>query len=147
MATIPVYFSHSYRREDRDINDHFWRIFHEAGFSFTVDPGTTSFFPTALELMMARSVGFAAVVTYREEEERYQCSPFIMHEYGLAVQAQRPRLVLRDKRVPPRNFRAEGTLQVEFDMADLDRCTESLDKQLDKFRAQAIGLLTGHRYR
>jgi nucleoside phosphorylase len=147
VPTIPVYFSHSYRREDRDINDHFWRIFHDGGFSFTVDPGTTSFFPTTLELMMARSVGFAAVVTYREEEERYQCSPFIMHEYGLAVQAQRPRLVLRDKRVPPRNFEAQDTLSVEFDVAALDRCTNELKRQLHQFRTQASGRLIGHRYR
>jgi nucleoside phosphorylase len=147
VSTIPVYFSHSYRREDRDVNDHFWHIFHDAGFSFTVDPGTTSFFPTALELMMARSVGFAAVVTYRDEEERYQCSPFIMHEYGLAVQAQRPRLVLRDKRVPPRNFESQETLSVEFDVAALGRCTHELKRQLHQFRIQASGRLVGHRYR
>jgi nucleoside phosphorylase len=144
---IPVYLSHSYRPEDRDVNDHFWKILHTAGFSITVDPGTTSFFPTALEIMMARSVGYAAVVTFREEEENYLCSPFIMHEYGLAVQAQRPRLILRDKRVPLRNFGAQGTLEVEFEMADLDRSTERLEQQLKQFRIQASGRLVGHRYR
>ena len=110
MPRIPVYLSHSYRREDREVNAHFWRIFYDAGFSFTVDPRSTSLYTTALELMMARSVGFAAVVTFRGEEERYLCSPFVMYEYGLAVQARQPRLVLRDKRVPPRNFRAQDTL-------------------------------------
>jgi nucleoside phosphorylase len=147
LSFIPAYLSHSYRREDRDVNDYFWKILHAAEISITVDPGTTSFFPTTLEIMMARSVGYAAVVTYREEEEEYKCSPFIMHEYGLAVQAQRPRLVLRDKHVPPNNFRAEGTLEVEFDISSLDRCTDDLMKELGKFRAQATGLLTGHRYR
>jgi nucleoside phosphorylase len=146
VSRIPVYFSHSYRREDRDVNDHFWHIFYDADFSFTVDPGTTSFFPTTLELMMARSVGFAAVVTFRGEEERYQCSPFIVYEYGLAVQAQRPRLVLLDKRVPPRSFRAKDTLAVEFDVANLDRCTDELKQRLDRFRTQAAGRM-GHPYR
>jgi len=143
---IPVYFSHSYRPEDRDINDHFWKILHAAGFSITVDPGTTSLFPTALEIMMARSIGYAAVVTFREEEEHYLCSPFIMHEYDLAVLAQRPRLVLRDKRVPL-HFEAQGTLEVEFDKNNLDRSTERLEQQLDQFRIQASGRLVGHRYR
>ena len=95
MSRIPLYFSHSYRRADREINAYFWRAFHDAGFSFTVDPETTSMYTTALELMMARSVGFAAVVTFREEAEYYQCSPFIMYEYGLAVQAHQPRIVVR----------------------------------------------------
>lgn len=147
MSRIPVYFSHSYRREDRETNEHFWHIFHDAGFSFTVDPGTTSFFSTTLELMMARSVGFAAVVTFREEEEHYQCSPFMVYEYGLAVQAQRPRLVLLDRRVPPRSFRAQDTLTVEFDVANLDRSHDELRQELDRFRTQAAGRLMGHRYR
>ena len=147
MLHIPVYFSHSYRREDREVNAHFWSIFYNAGFSFTVDPGSTSLYTTALELMMARSVGFAAVVTYRREEERYLCSPFVMYEYGLAVQAHKPRLVLRDKRVPPRNFRAQGTLEVEFDVAALDRSTYELTAKLKQFHTQASGRLDGYRYR
>jgi nucleoside phosphorylase len=144
---IPVYFSHSYRPEDRDVNVHFWKMLHAAGFSITVDPGTTSLFPTALEIMMTRSVGYSAVVTFRKEEEDYLCSPFILHEYGLAVQAHLPRLVLRDKRVPFQNFNASGTLDLEFDTADLDRSTKMLEQQLEQFRSQASGRLTGHRYR
>src|SRR5699024_2049815 len=91
--------------------------------------------------------GFAAVVTYRREEERYLCSPFVMYEYGLAVQAHKPRLVLRDKRVPPRNFRAQGTLEVEFDVAALDRSTHELTAKLKQFHTQASGRLDGYRYR
>src|SRR5260370_10349666 len=112
-ARVPVHFSHSYRREDRDLNDYFWTIFHGAGFSFTVDPGSTSLSTTYLELMMARSAGFVAVVTYRQEEEGYRCSPFIMHEYGLAVRARKPRLVLRDWRGwPPRFPGRAGVFEV-----------------------------------
>ena len=96
---------------------------------------------------MARSVGFAAVVTFRGEEEDYQCSPFIVHEYGLAVQAQRPRLVLRDKRVSPNHFEAKGTFDIEFDTFDLDRCTDTLKQQLEQFHAQTSGRLIGHQYR
>jgi nucleoside phosphorylase len=147
VSLIPVYFGHSYRREDRDVNDYFWRIFYDAGFSFTVDPGTTPFFTTTLEIMMARSVGFAAVVPFREEEEHYQCSPFIMHEYSLAFLAKRPRLILRDKRVPPQNFDAQDTLVVEFDTVALDRYADDLKLKLNQFHTQTSGRLMGLRYR
>jgi nucleoside phosphorylase len=147
VARIPVYFSHSYRRGDRGLNDHFWRAFSDAGFSFTVDPGSTSLSTTMLELMMARSAGYAAVVTYRPEHPRYQCSPFILYEYGLAVLGSRPRLVLRDKRVSPRHFQAPGTLMVEFDDAAPDRCAVALDGQLEKFRELVSVNLTGRAYR
>lgn len=147
MQRIPVYFSHSYRREDREVNDHFWRAFHDAGFSLTVDPVTPSLYTTRLELMMARSVGFAAVVPFRETEERYQCSPYILYEYGLAAQAHQPLLVLRDRRVPPRYFRAEGTLEVEYDAAVLDRCSADLDRKLASFYAMTAGRNTEYRFR
>jgi nucleoside phosphorylase len=147
MPGIPVYFSHSYWREDREVNDHFWRAFHDAGFSFTVDPASPSLHTTRLELMMARSVGFVAVVPFREAEERYQCSPFILYEYGLAAQAHQPLLVLRDRRVPPRYFRAEGTLGVEFDVAVPDRCAADLERKLGTFYAMTSGRNTEFRFR
>ena len=144
---VPVYFSHSYRREDREVNDYFWRAFYDAGFSLTVDPATPSLHTTRLELMMARSVGFATVVPFREAEERYQCSPFILYEYGLAAQAHQPLLVLRDRRVPPRYFRAAGTLEVEYDLAVLDRCSADLDHKLASFHAMTVGRNTEFRFR
>jgi nucleoside phosphorylase len=90
---IPVYFSHSYRRDDRPVNLFFWSLFWKAGFSFTVDPKSEQLSVPYLELMMRRSACFVAVVTTRDEPASYRCSPFIVHEYGLAVQAKKPRLV------------------------------------------------------
>src|SRR5580698_10549017 len=98
MSPVPLYLSHSYRRQDRNINDYFWQIFSDADFSFTVDPVSPAVWTTALELMMARSAGYVGIVTFRPQEQHYQCSPFVMHEFSLAVQMHRPRLVLRDKR-------------------------------------------------
>src|SRR6266851_1334328 len=141
-ARVPVYFSHSYRREDRDLNDYFWTIFHGAGFSFTVDPGSTSLSTTYLELMMARSAGFVAVVTYRQEEEGYRCSPFIMHEYGLAVRARKPRLVLRDWRVSPHWFPA-GAEVVEFHPEAYDRAAEPLLAKIQAFHARTSPYAAG----
>lgn len=147
MSRVPVYFSHSYRREDRDVNEYFWRAFYDADFSFTVDPGSTALDTTKLELMMARSVGFVAVVTFRQEEERYQCSPFILYEYGLAVQVHQPRLVLRDKRVTPRHFRAAETTELEFDVAALERCADDLHRELKRFHVVTSGRMAGRRFR
>ena len=141
-ARVPVYFSHSYRREDRDLNDYFWTIFHGAGFSFTVDPGSTLLSTTYLELMMARSAGFVAVVTYRQEEEGYRCSPFIMHEYGLAVRARKPRLVLRDWRVSPHWFPA-GAEVVEFHPEAYDRAAEPLLAKIQAFHARTSPYAAG----
>jgi len=138
MSSIPVYFSHSRRREDRDVNGFFWRIFHDAGFAFTVSPGPAASPATALELMIARSAGFAAVVPFREHD-RHKCPPFTLHEYGLAVRARQPRLVLRDNRVPPRYFRAQDTAEIEFDAAAPDRCASELASRLSQFRALASG--------
>jgi len=147
VSRVPVYFSHSYRREDRDVNEFFWRAFYHAGFSFTVDPGSTALDTTTLELMMARSVGFVAVVTFRKEEARYQCSPFILYEYGLAVQVHQPRLVLRDKRVTPRHFQGPGTVGLEFDVAALERCAEDLRRELAYFHARTSARMAGRRFR
>jgi hypothetical protein len=147
MSLKPVYFSHSYRREDRDVNDYFWQAFCNAGFSFTVDPGSTSLNTTLLELMMARSVGFVAAVTFRPDEQQYQCSPFIVYEHGLAMQIHRPRMVLRDKRVPQHHFNAQGTIQVEFDVAVLDRCAKELHRQLDEFRSLTSSRFLDRPYR
>src|ERR1022692_4400115 len=147
IQRVPVYLSHSYRPDDRDVNDHFWRAFHDAGFSFTVDPVSPSLYTTTLELMMARSVGFVAVVPFRQAEERYRCSPFILYEYGLAVQTHQPRLVLRDKQVPQRHFWASVTIDVEFDIASLDRCADDLKAGLDRLYDLASSRMTGRRYR
>jgi nucleoside phosphorylase len=131
---IPVYFSHSYRREARDLNDYFWTVFCEEGFSFTVDPRSTFLSPTYLEIMMARSIGFVAVVTYRPQVEGYQCSPYIMHEYGLAVQAHKPRLVLIDWRVSPRLFR--GTAVVKFNPESYEDRADELRQDIRAFRSR-----------
>jgi nucleoside phosphorylase len=139
-----VYFSHSYRAEDRVVNDYFWRNFYDASFSFTVDPVSPKLDTMTLELMMARSVGFVAVVTFRQAEERYQCSPFILYEHELAVQMRQPRLVLRDKRVSPLYFQGPGTAQVEFDVADLSR--SGLKSQLDQFHDITASRLAADRH-
>jgi TIR domain len=101
---IPTYFSHSYRKTDRDLNISFWEMFHDNGFAFTVDPRSGPLSTPHLEHMMKQSACFVAVVTRRDGQRRYRCSPFARYEFGLAVQANVRSLVLVERGVPARWF-------------------------------------------
>ena len=97
---IPTYLSHSYRPEDREINQHFWDCFWEAGFAFTVDPKSPEHLSIPhLELMMQRSACFVALVPHRAEQERYRTSPYIVFEHNMAVRARKPLLVVAESQV------------------------------------------------
>jgi hypothetical protein len=97
---IPTYLSHSYRPEDREINQHFWECFWEAGFAFTVDPKSPEHLSIPhLELMMQRSACFVALVPHRAEQERYRTSPYIVFEHNMAVRARKPLLVVAESQV------------------------------------------------
>jgi hypothetical protein len=89
---ILAYFSHSYRAADRDVNKFFWGLFHEEGFFFTVDPQSQLFSIPYLESMMMLSNCFVAVIT-RRVDTPHGCSSYILFEYGLALQAQKPAVV------------------------------------------------------
>lgn len=121
---IPAYFSHSYRPEDRDLNEFFWKLFWENDFSFTVDPQSETLSIPHLEMMMRWSACFVAVVTHRPQQPFYKSSPFIVYEYGLAVRAQKPRLIFVETGVPSQYF-SEFAVTVAFDRRRLpERRTE-----------------------
>ncbi len=65
IPSIHAYFSHSYRKEDRQVNRYFWKLFNDEGFFFTIDPKSTAFIIPQLERMMRFSHCFIAVVTHR----------------------------------------------------------------------------------
>ncbi|HKS98378.1 MAG TPA: TIR domain-containing protein [Rugosimonospora sp.] len=99
-ARIPTYLSHSYRVPDRGVNRFFHELFWDNGFALTVDPQSYALSTTHLETMMRDSACFVAVVPRRDEQPRYRCSPFAVYEYGLAVQAHKPRLIIIEAGVP-----------------------------------------------
>ena len=114
---IPTYFSHSYWPEDRSLNVHFWKLFWNAGFAFTVAPQSGRFSIPHLEVMMRRSACFVAVATHRGEQSHYLTSPYQVFEYGLAVQANRPRLVFLERGVARHYF--EAAHRIVFDRAEI----------------------------
>lgn len=73
-------------------------------FSFFVDPPSDSTIHMHIERMMRRCSAFVAVVNRRRGAGEFFCSPFVLYEYGLSIQARRPRLLLIDDRVGDRRF-------------------------------------------
>jgi TIR domain len=102
--SIETYFSHSYRVEDQELNETFWSYF-SSDFSFFVDPPSDTTIHTHLERMMRRCSAFVAVVNRRDDVAKLHCSPFVFYEYGLSVQARRPKLLLIDERVDDTPFK------------------------------------------
>lgn len=98
-----AYFSHSYDVLDRRVTDFFLEALSQR-FALAVDPRSATLSTMHLELMMRRTACFVAVVTRRENQPRYRCSPFAVHEYGMAVLANRPRLVIPEINIPARHF-------------------------------------------
>ena len=99
--TIQAYFSHSYRKEDREVNLFFWKLFYDSGFFFAIDPKSSdnSFNITYLERLMRSSDCFIAVVTRRKKQSAdgrmtgYTHSRYVAFENFLAELAEKPRLV------------------------------------------------------
>ena len=96
-----VYFSHSYRTEDRALNLFIWILFSERNFHFTVDPQDAKPRPmdvTFLERMMQRSACFVAAVPNRfRRDSPTSWSPYQEFEYGLAIRSGKPRLIFAEE--------------------------------------------------
>lgn len=122
---IPTYLSHSYRWEDRELNFYFWKLLWRAGFLVQVDrrsddPSAKIFSIPYLELMMQQSTCFVAVIPLRQEEVMDKCSPYILWEYGLAVQSKKPRVVFVEKDVTGRYFPENKPGLQTFNRNDLE---------------------------
>lgn len=135
-SKIPAYFSHSYRAEDREINQFFWKLFWQSDFSFTVDPESETISFPHLELMMRWSACFVAIVTHRPQQLFYRSSPFIAYEYGLAVRAQKPRLVFIETGVPGKYF-PETSVTSAFDRRRLEDRREHFLSQIEELALQS----------
>lgn len=133
---IPAYFSHSYRIEDRELNLVVHDLCWSAGLALTVDPQNGPVFKTRLEMMMQRSACFIAVVTRRDNQPRFHCSPFVVCEYGLAVQARKLRVVLMEKGVPGSSF-PEPECRVVFDRHRLHASIDEIKARLARLASEA----------
>lgn len=112
-GSILAYFSHSYRDTDREVNAFFWRLFHSAGFFFTIDPQSKVFSIPYLESMVARANCFVAVITKRTGAPA-GCSSYILFEYGLALQARKPWLVFAESGLSGASFPSDPERVLPF---------------------------------
>lgn len=142
MEPIPTYFSHSYRPEDRKCNELFWGEFAERGFYFSVDPPSDVHTHTHLERMMIESSCYVAVINQRLESPPYRCSPFILSELGLSLQAQRPRLLIVDNRISRSKFFEEFPPDeiLPFSASPLKVDQEDLAKKIEQLQERALHL-------
>jgi len=134
---IPTYFSHSYRLQDQELNKTFWGLFSDR-FSFFVDPPSDVTIHTHLERMMGRCSAFVAIVNERPDAPPFLCSPFVLYEYGLSIQARRPKLLLIDDQVQVDPFKDLKEHEKHIFLADdpLDGLDELVDK-IDKLHQVA----------
>src|SRR6266446_2769823 len=130
---ISIYYSHSYRGRDREVNAFFWELFWRAGFTFSVDPHSDVLSTPYLEYMMKGSAGFVAVVTRRPEQQFYLCSPFILYEYGLALLAHKPRLIFVEHSVAGRFFPPGNSDREVFRRNDLEADRERFKERIRHF--------------
>lgn len=117
---IATYFSHSYRPTDRELNLAVWRICYEEGLRFSVDAKSDTLSTFCLELLMRRSAAFVGIVPVRRDQPVQLCSPYMLYEYGLAVQTRRPRLLLLESGVGARVLKSAGPDALPFERPDLD---------------------------
>jgi TIR domain len=143
VATMPAeilaYFSHSYKAEDREVNSFFWELFSDAGYFFTVDPKSNVFSIPYLESMMLRSNCFVAVIP-RRPASPLGCSPYILFEYGLAKEAQKPLLVFVERDVNSEWFERDSTRVIPFNRQRLqsnrDRFKEAIEELAQRVRGE-----------
>jgi hypothetical protein len=135
---ILAYFSHSYRAADRDVNSFFWRLFNDEGFFFTVDPQSQFFSIPYLESMMTLSNCFVAVITRRTGAPA-GCSSYILFEYGLAVEAQKPSLVLVEQGLSGKFFPRDSERVLTFNRQRLDDQAEEFRSGIKKLAAKVRG--------
>ncbi|MEA2942408.1 MAG: hypothetical protein QOD09_2937 [Bradyrhizobium sp.] len=135
--SIATYFSHSYRLANQDLNKFFWSLF-SADFSFFVDPPSDATIDTHLERMMRRCSAFVAVVNRREGVSRLRCSPFVLYEYGLSVQARRPKLLLIDDNLSATRFENLDPQETHFFSANDPKAKlDELIKKIDRLKGIA----------
>lgn len=91
-----VYWAHSYRKEDNDINQHFGRLIEDAErMVVNFDPPSDKVNESKLDQNLRSCDGLVAVLTWRGNGP----SKYILHEIALSLRARKPLLVFMDDRI------------------------------------------------
>lgn len=138
QSRFAVYFSHSWRPRDVDLNVQVWEEL-AGDCEFLVDapeePGATPpYYINRIEELLRRTDLFLSVLSFREHREgefpegdaRLRCSPYSLFEVRLAERAEIPRLILYERGTgfrPPRTLRA-WEAYIPFDRGARERLPE-----------------------
>jgi hypothetical protein len=91
-----VYWAHSYREEDANINRHFGVLIEQAArMIVNFDPPSKSVNESKLDQNLRSCDGMVAVLTWRTTGP----SPYILYEIGLSLRARKPLVVFVDDRL------------------------------------------------
>ncbi len=99
-----IYYSHSYRPGDKDINEFFQELMLSEGMTPSLDPPSDRLNAAKPERHLRSTDGMVAVLPYRDPEP----SNYILYEIALCVRAHKPALVFVEDVLPNSLF--SGTL-------------------------------------
>lgn len=104
-----IYYSHSYRPADKDINEFFQEFMLSEGLTPSLDPPSDRLNSAKPERHLRSTDGMIAVLTQRDPEP----SRYILYEIALCIRAQKPVLVFVED-VLPNNIISGSLLQRRF---------------------------------
>jgi hypothetical protein len=90
-----VYWAHSYRTPDAQVNAHFGRLIEDAKLIANLDPPSNDVNASKLEQNLRVCDGMVVVLPWRDSGP----APYILYEIGLALRARKPVLVFLDDRL------------------------------------------------
>lgn len=127
---VPVYFAHSYRDEDRRINEHFLNLMKDKGFSPCVDIPSNRLNAAKQERQLGFAAALVAVLPYRSGGP----SPYILSEISMAVRSGKPALVFTEDTIGSGNF-SERVLKDRFSRKSFWRSTREHIDALERLHA------------
>jgi hypothetical protein len=95
---LPIYFAHSYRDEDRSLNDYFLNLMQDQRLAACVDVPSNRLNAAKQERQLGFASGLVAILTDRTTGP----SPFILAEINMAVRVGKPVLVFCEETLPSR---------------------------------------------
>ncbi|WP_128595361.1 hypothetical protein [Paraburkholderia kirstenboschensis] len=106
---LVIYYSHSYRPSENDINEFFQELMLSEGLIPSLDPPSDKLNSAKPERHLRSTDGLIAVLPYRDPEP----SDYILYELALCIRAKKPALVFVED-VLPSNTVSDSLLQQRF---------------------------------
>lgn len=130
-----IYFSHSYRDVDKDVNSFFLEIMKELSWEIAVDPSSPTILYEKIAKHIEDSKFVVVIVTCREFDKELNAwlpSPWISQEIGMAMMARKPLIVFVEEGVSVTDV-IEEVHYYRFSRKRLDDDKSLIRDRLSKF--------------